>query len=694
MPNRTLSFAYTVCIAFAALIAFLLAATAEQTIYVLEDSELVWISENEGTHDLDEVARTVQEVADDHGAAIGYTILDVNEPSSLAHMYLAVSDPGSRQARWLEEGYPSFGRSFTVQTHPIDAFDDVGPNGHYLVFGTEEAREALYVALAEHGLHEAPGTQTTQLWHYFTGGYLFNLLVVALLAAVTGVGAGVLLSSRDYAVMRLQGHSYLALLRRDWTRVARLYAVALPVGAAVVLAVLGFYNGWNQLGFYTPLALVLLAVLAVPCLIVHAAVLGLVYATGILPALKGRLPVRSTTAAIYLVRVPVLVLTLVIVGTVVVTAQNARDQRVGLEVYEQYEDTSRPALSANYGWSDEQAVNDELGPWLRRIDSEGGMVLAIHTHPSELLLPDPNEPTGPAAVDMDTPVLIVNDTYLVEQEVLAPSGERYGPGESIRVIAPASASAHTDRLVQGMTDNWLDVSGEAGLDLEVEVVPAADGQTAFTYGAERFDGPLFLPLVHEPVIIALPNGQVMSDSSYVDHMSARETVFPDPAVVEEFRAENPQASRYIAMVETLTTSARKTHADTLMVLRSELFNLVGAGAVLLLTAAAACIIHVRTQAQTIFARHISGWTFLATHRRLLAVEVVIAVAFVAWATWDTVTTLAAMNDPTRSVIPGAMSATGAEPFYAVGIALGSLAITLGALAVFHRRIVREGSSQA
>lgn len=70
MPNRTLSFAYTACVAFAALIAFLLSATAEQTLYVLDDSELVWITENDGTHDTDEVARTVQEVADDHGTAI------------------------------------------------------------------------------------------------------------------------------------------------------------------------------------------------------------------------------------------------------------------------------------------------------------------------------------------------------------------------------------------------------------------------------------------------------------------------------------------------------------------------------------------------------------------------------------------------------------------------------------------------
>ncbi|GAA2009600.1 hypothetical protein GCM10009799_41940 [Nocardiopsis rhodophaea] len=691
MPNRILVFAYSACVAFAALIAFLLAATAEQTVYVLDDAELVWITQDEGIHDNDEVARSVQEVADEYGAAIGYTILDVHEPSSRAHMYLAVSEPESRYANWLEEGYPSFSRSFTVETHPIGDFGEVGPKGHYLVFGPPEAENALREALADQGLHEAPGTQVTQLWHFFTGGHLFNLAAVALLASVTAVGAGVLLASRDYAVMRLQGHSYAAILRHDLAKVARLYTLVLPAATAVVLSALGLYNGWNQLGFYLPLAGAFLGMLAAPSLLVHASVLGLVHATEILPALKGRMPVRSSTASIYLVRVPVLVLTLVIATGLVTAAQNAREQAIGLDVYEQYGDTSRPALSANYGWSDADAVDQDLGPWLRKVDSDGDMVLAIDVSPFELLPADPTEkrPPGP-----DAPILIVNDTYLAEQEVLAPSGERYGSGENIRVIVPESASPYSDELVNGLRDNWLGVNSGSDRAFDVEALPSAEGQTLFTYGSGGFNGPRFLPLMRDPVIIALPNGEVLSDTAYVNHMTSQATVFPDPEVVEKFRAENPNASRYISMVEMLTTSALKEHATTLATLRTEAFNLLGAGAVLVLTAVAACIIHVRTRAQTIFARHISGWTFLATHRRLLAVEAVIAAAFTGWATWNTITKLAAANDPMGLTPPGAMTTSGAEPFYAAGIALISLVITIGALVLFHRRIVREGASQA
>jgi hypothetical protein len=119
VPNRTLTFAYVVCAVFAAVIAFLLATTAERTIYVLEDSQLVWISENDGTHDNDEVAASVQRVADDHGTSVGYIITDVNEPSSVVHLYLAVADPASHHQQWLEDGYPSFGRDLTVTTQPM-----------------------------------------------------------------------------------------------------------------------------------------------------------------------------------------------------------------------------------------------------------------------------------------------------------------------------------------------------------------------------------------------------------------------------------------------------------------------------------------------------------------------------------------------------------------------------------------------
>ena len=123
----------------------------------------------------------------------------------------------------------------------------MGPNGIYLIFGDTEAEAALRAALSEHGLQEAAGTQVTQMWHYFTGGHLFNLLAVALLGSAAATGAEVLLSARDYGVMRLQGRSYLDILGGDLRKVLLLSAIALPSVAAATLTFLGVYNGWNQI---------------------------------------------------------------------------------------------------------------------------------------------------------------------------------------------------------------------------------------------------------------------------------------------------------------------------------------------------------------------------------------------------------------------------------------------------------------
>ncbi|MEU2971786.1 bacteriocin-associated integral membrane family protein [Nocardiopsis alba] len=683
MPDRTLSFAYTACVVFAVLVAFLLAATAERTIYVLDDAELIWITENDGAHATDEVARTVQEVADAHGAAIGYSVLDVDEPSSKAHMYLAVSDPDSRYADWLRDGYPSFGRGFTVQTHPITDFGRVGPNGYYLLFGAPEAEPALRAALAEHGLHEAPGTRTTRLWHFFSGGPLLHLVVIALLGTMTATGAGVLLGSREHAVKRLHGWSRTRVLLSELIRIARLWAIVLPVTAILTLILLWFYNGGNQFGFHARLTVLFLVVFTLPCLVVHACALALSRTVGILPALEGRLPVLGALVAINAVRIPALVLTLVVLGTVVSTAQSVRDQRSGLEVYERYGDTSRPALSADYGWADAEAVDGLLGPWLRRVDVTGDMVLSVLLSPGEFL------PVGADPPVMDTPILVVNDGYLRAEEVLSPTGERYGPDESVRLLLPGPALEHEADLRQGAA-GWLAMNGEEGREPpRIETAPLADDRSVFVYGAqERLGGTS--PLVEDPVLVVLPAGRVLSDSGYVDHMSARQTIFPDPDVVETFRSEDPWAARYISMVETLATSAHRTYDLTSGILRDSLLNLVGAGAILLLTAMAACVVHVRVHAQRIFARHLCGHSFLTTHRRLLAVETAIALGFVGWTVLDVLRTGAGPHD----LAPFSAPDGGAGPLHAVGIVLLSLALTLGTLLLFHRRIVREGSSQA
>ncbi|CAL9379544.1 hypothetical protein [Nocardiopsis dassonvillei] len=689
MPNRTIAFAHTAFPLLAALIAALLLATWELTIPTAQHSAVVWIVRDEGTSDSARVAETVERVAAEQGVAIGFTAPDVRTPESLSHLYLAVGDPDSRYADWLTEGYPSFNPATELRVHPVEALAERSPRGYYLVFGPPENARVLTEALAEHGLRPDEGGSQARLWQSFLGGPLFNVLALALLAGVTAVGAGVLLGSRDYAVQRLLGSSYGRILLRDLGRVARLWGAALPGAALVALACLGLYNDWNQLGFFALVALVFAGVFAAVAVAVHAAVLGLVHTTAILPALKGRIPVRAAQVGAYLVRVPVLLLVLAVLGSVVHLAQTTREQRASLEAFARTGRTSHVALNGSVGMEDSEAADSLLGPWLRRADREGRVVIADQHAPESVV------PVGSGRPGFD--VLVVNDTYLEKQEIVSPSGERYGPAaseERVRVLLPPAHASHRGEIERAMPD-WLRLQnggGESGTD--VEILPAADGQTVFTYGSRAPFAQQEPPFLRDPVVIALPNGSVLSDSAYVTYMTHEAVLFPDPGVVERAREADPRMAEYVNAVQPILNKAAGAHAADLNLLRIEAFNLVAGTALLLLTGIASCVIHARTRAQTVFARHISGWGFLATHRRFLAVEAGISLGFAGWAAWNSLTTLRALSDPARMLPPELVPTTGLEPLYAAAIAATGLALTLGALAFFHRRIVREGSSQA
>ncbi|MFV2194672.1 hypothetical protein [Nocardiopsis sp. LOL_012] len=687
MPHRTTAFAHVALLLLAALISALVLSGSELRMPTAgEHSDVVWITENPRGTEAADVAPTLTRVAAEQGAAIGYTFPDVDEPDTLWHMYLALGAPDSPRADWLTDGFPTFGRTMELSVHPLEEYTGTSPRGYYTLFGPPESERALEEALAEHGLSQAPGATESDQWFLLTGGALSNTLAAALLVVVTSASVGVLLDSRDYAVQRLQGRSYARILMRDLVRIARLWAVALPAAATAVLVVLGLYNGWNQLDSYALTTATLLIPLLAAALATHAATLGAVHLTAVLPALKGRIPVRTVNTAVYLVRVPVLLLVLGVLGAVVHHTATVREQQAGLELFARTEDTSFVTVNGSVSLDEHGTMDERLGPWLRRVDSDGGLILSDQVPPESVL------PLGSDRPGFD--LLVVNDTYLEAEELLSPSGERYGAAPSggpVRALVPERHSGFSEDIASA-APAWVGaLSGGEGI--EVEALPLADGQSVFTYGSRPPAPGTSPPLLHDPVVLVLPNGAVLSDTSYVGAASRAALLFPDPGIVERARRD-PATAEYINTVPTVESRAVADHAATLTTLRTEAFNLVAAIAVLLLTGVAACVIHVRTRAQGIFTRHISGWSFAAVHRWFLALEAAIALGFVGWAAWTTASTLRALRDPTVLPLPAYIPTSGLEPLHALGITAAGLALTLGALTVFHRRIVREGASQS
>lgn len=76
-------------------------------------------------------------------------------------------------------------------------------------------------------------------------------------------------------------------------------------------------------------------------------------------------------------------------------------------------------------------------------------------------------------------------------------------------------------------------------------------------------------------------------------------------------------AEYTSMVQPVRELAAAEYGETVADLRIEGLNSGSAAIVLLLTSVATCLVVIRIRSQTVFARHISGWRFLAVHRRFL-----------------------------------------------------------------------------
>lgn len=686
MINRILSFSHIALLLFSVLLSGFTLAAAEPVMTTTQQSAVVWATLDKGDAGQTEVARTVQEVADECGSAIGYSVPDVHRPDTLTHLYLAVGDADAPAARWLEEGhYPSFGRSMEVRVHPIEEFGRVdSARGNYLIFGDPDTRPALIDALAQHGLEEEKGVFMTQLWEFVLDGPVSRVGLVALLVVAAGTAAGVLTSSTAYAVSRLQGRSYWSILAADLKALGRVWALAVPAVAVAALAVLGLYNGWNQVGLFTLVALLFAALFSAAALAVHAVVLAVVHLTPIVPALKGRLPVRSTVAGTYLVRIPALVLVLAVSGSLVATAQHADEQQKAMPAFNETGQTSRLGLNGSLSAREAgEGVDEPLGQWLRSLDAHGEIALAAQGSPYDTAQ-GPTDEGGFNAV-------VVNDRYLQEQELHTADGQRVGPApdeDQVRVFVPPSQSELAEDVRANGPGGWFDIYAQDPDSLQFSVQTLQAGQEVFTYGS--LADVASRALVRDPVVVALPSEQVLTESSYVAFMTQDAVVFPDPEVADRAR-EDPQMAEYISMVQPVQEKAAAEYGETVADLRIEGLNLAAAAIVLLLTSVATCLVVVRIRAQTVFARHISGWRFTAAHRRFLAAETLVLAAFAGWAFLRSRTEAAAAYG---NLDPIQAAQNSLAPALAGAIAAGALALTLLTLAVLHRRLIRDGATQA
>ncbi|MBD0740328.1 hypothetical protein [Streptomyces sp. CBMA29] len=698
MLHRGIRVVHAALLAFSAVLAFLFVRGLDED-GVLGNSAMVDVLDSDGSTSAPQVVQAVESFAARHGVGVAREVPDLKNPDTVRHLYLAPGGTGTRTAKWLDHGYPAFSENFTTRVHPLADIGPLDPRGTYYVFGSAGAADALRLEFTHLGMtvDVSHPLSVRGLIDRYKNDSLFRSFYVVALAALTMTGASVLLNARAYGVLRMQGMSFTGILLRDLRRLAVFWPLSAAVVVAAVLTFLGLYNGLAWLGLFAAVAAVLAVLLAAVVLAAHAAALALTFKVGVLPALKGELPSRAASLSVYLVRIPALLLALSIATNATLASRDVLTREDNRDAYHAVGDAVSIRLSGAFAMHMDQ-LDQHVGPWLRSADARGEVIVAGRRD-LQMSAPGEHLPSGE--------ILVVNDTYLARQPMVDPAGRRYASqagsataadSRAVRLLIPDTLASDTPAITK---------AAEAIIDpdltghVPMKVSATRGGQRVFGYNTGAYsyrsghDAAEDRSMVRDPVVIVVPNGsRFLTDDAYTAIATQAGVVFPDPAdVTAGIRAEHLQD-----YVNSMSPVGEKTALDlrkALTELRVQIFNLVIAAMVLLIAAVGVCLIYARKNAQSVFAQHVSGWRYVASHRFLLAVEAAIAVIFAtrvpfqAWQQRQHLRQLAAAGEP-ATFEPTRLTAL--DLGVISGLVVFELAAVLLALAYFHRRIVKEGST--
>ncbi|QBI20115.1 hypothetical protein ER308_11435 [Egibacter rhizosphaerae] len=691
---RTIKLTHLVLLAASSLFAFLSLQDLDDVRVLGSDGD-VWITGSDGSAETAQVARAVSSFARAHGVSVVREEADPAEPDTVTHLYVAAGNPESAPASWLAEGHVPFGHRMDVHVHAFEAISQGDARGVYHVYGSEEAAAALQDELTGLGLSGevvAPFDLRQRFLYQAGAGAPLGLLfaVVALGAALT-VGASVLLGARDYAVLRLHGTSFPRMLWHEAARVLPFWVFAAAGVVVVTSIVLALYNGFARAGLFLAVAAALAGVLSAVAAVAHVGALVAASSTKALRALKGGIPTKPSMVGVYLVRLCAALLVLLLSESAVESWQRTSQHEGSQEELAALgEDATYVALPGSRTRQAAEAMSEEVGEWLRRAD-ERDQIIASYQWPMAQVLPEVGLP--------ERRVLRVNETFLRQQPILDASGQRHAPdrdNEAVRVLIPESLQDHADAIVERVPE--LVDPEQAGAPVsDVEPAWSRDGQTVATLQSEQNTNSLGRVLVDDPVVIVVPNGSsVTSPANYTAMATSDGIIFPDrddalSALGEEVSAE------HVAGLAPVGHRAAAEHADAMHERRINVLSLTTAVLVLFVTGLAVAGIYGRHGAQAIFAKHVSGWSFWATHRKLFLLDALVASALVTWvgqSIWATINRVEQFAERGVPPPPNLPQADWWQLAAAAGVAVVATTLLMATTGLIHRRIVAEHAADA
>lgn len=684
MLHRSIKLAYVAIALFSAAVGILVLQNSDEDI-VAGPSTILRIDESDEVAGGPQVTAMLESFAREQGVNIGRQVDDLERPESLRHLYLAVGDPYAESAAWLRDGYPGFSPAISTEMRPLGEISTRDPRGYYLLFGPQQAADDLLPRFAELGLRgsQQPYLTPSRAIELFGHGALLLAVAAVAAAAVAIVASGVILSSTAYGVRRLHGHSFGRILAEDmWATGRYLLGVVAVVGAAVAVFLV-LYNGLNQFGRYSLIAVGFLVFFTALAASAHLSALALVHRTGILDSVKGRVPAGPVISSSYAIRVPALLLTLAAATAVLAGGSRAIDQRAEFATWSATGDAATVLLNGSLTGREEE-MTGTVGEWIRRSSDAGEVILTEREPPDAVFLPD----SGVSVTEL----LIVNTTYLREQPLLDPAGRPVvgpDPGtDAVQVLVPERYRADSDRIGVSV-DEWIgfQVRDRAGAAPEVAIVPLRSGQSPFAYDTATYLDRPTRPV--DPVVIAIPDGSdVLADEQYAAYATQGGVVFRDGGQVVSELAQDEELATYVLAVSPVAQKAATEYRDVVRDLRLRVFNLAAAAAVLVITAVGVALVYGRRNADALFVKYVSGWSFVRAYGPLLAVELALSLLLVGWAAWA-----GPPESPGGTPVTDAVG-SGWEPVVAGAIGVASLTFVVLSLLRFNRRMVTEHRSEA
>lgn len=624
MTYRGLRVAWAVVALVAVLVAFLVAKTLDEADPLGMPSG-VWVTEASPGATSADLLDAVSRFSASQGVDVARVDVDLHDPVAGRVVHVSPGGDDTAGAQWLRDGYPGFSRDVGTTVQPWGAQLDRDPRAAYLVGGDLATADRLLDTLDAVGFGGrtlATGTFREMLrFGLLANSSLVALLMITALAVVVLVAASVLANAKTYGVRRLHGRSFGSQLVQDARTLARGVLGVWVVVAGAGLVALRLYNGWGGLSVWATWVGVLVAVGLVVLVGTHVAALAWTYRTPIVAALKGDVETGPAAVGAYVARWSALVVTLVVASQAVATVGDLGAMNRAQERFAGVGEASFLVLNGSVYDQEGTDLERRVGAWLEEADARGEVLVAAV---------DGTQYYGADLADLPpTPVLVVNSAFLERSEVRLASGDLLQVPASVTEVTVAVPEPLADDAAR-IADVLVGALDPAGNNpVAHRTVATRTGQRVFTFGAgSRVEAET--ELVDPVVVVAPAAARAITTVNYMAYASQYGVIVPSPAFVQEATAADPLLEEYVIGIQPVATQAAQRLSDTAATLRLQVTNsLLGIG-VLVVTAAAAALVHARRNAQTTMARWVHGWTFVATHRALVAAEAALAVAVGVW----------------------------------------------------------------